>query len=282
MGDNGRLRTARVTATVSGVPAGDLGEVGARERTFWDERVQDLERVVRRYERGPDPNTRAMLDAVEPVRGRRVLDFACGAGLTSAFLAKRGALVTAIDISPASIERARQLTQRVGLSVELIAGELTPATFPPHSFDAIVGRYALHHVDLTAIAPILGGILVPGGVGGFLETMGLNPLLNLSRRRLAGRAGVASYGSEDERPLDRSDLRVLEAHIGQVELTVAEMQFLRIFDRNVLRFRQPRLAAALGAFDDLLLRLGLGFLSYHQVVRVARSGSTGARSTPTA
>ncbi len=250
-----------------------MSEVGAREQAFWDGHVPDLERCVRQYEAGPDPNTQAMLDAVEPLQGRRVLDFACGAGLTAAFLAQRGALVTGIDISPASIERARELAERVGLSIELLAGELTPATFPPGSFDAVVGHYALHHVDLTVVAPILGEILVPGGRGAFVETMGLNPLLNLSRRRLAGRGRVASYGSEDERPLDASDLRVLERSVGGVQRAVGEMRFLRILDRNVLHYRRPVASAVLGALDDLLLRLGLGVLSYHQVVKVTKPGA---------
>lgn len=245
-------------------------EVGEREQAFWDEHVPPLDRCARQYEAGPDPNTEAMLDAIAPLQGRRVLDFACGAGLTAAFLAQRGALVTGIDISPASIARARELAGRCGLEVDFIAGELTRATFPRGSFDAVVGHYALHHVDLSAIAPILGEVLVPGGRGAFVETMGLNPLLNLARRRLAGRGQVASYGSEDERPLDRSDLRMLERHVGPVKRVVSEMRFLRILDRNVLRYRWPAASKALGAIDDALLRLGLGVLSYHQVVTVVK------------
>jgi SAM-dependent methyltransferase len=211
-----------------------------------------------------------MLDAVAPLQGRRVLDFACGAGLTAAFLAQRGARVTGIDISPASIARARELAERAGLEIDFVAGELTPATFAPGSFDAVVGHYALHHVDLEVIAPIFARVLAPGGRGAFVETMGLNPLLNLARRRLTGRGGVASYGSEDERPLDSADLRVLERHIGPVQRAVGEMRFLRIFDRNVLRYRRPAASRALGAIDDGLLRLGLGVLSYHQVVTVVK------------
>ncbi len=245
-------------------------KVGAREQAFWDEHVPDLEHCVAEYEAGPDPNTKVMLDALEPLGGKRVLDFACGAGVTAAFLADRGAIVTGIDISPVSIDEARRLAERAGLSIDFIAGELTPATFAPGSFDAVAGHYALHHIDLGVVAPILGDVLVPGGRGAFVETMGLNPLLNLSRRRLAGRSLIANYGSPDERPLDRSDLRVLEMNVGKVEIAVGEMRFLRIFDRNVLRYRRPRASAVLGALDDVMLHLGLGFLSYHQVVEVAK------------
>jgi SAM-dependent methyltransferase len=244
--------------------------VGAREQAFWDAHVPSLESLLSKYEAGPDTNTRAMLDAVEPVRGRRVLDFACGAGVTAALLAQRGAIVTAIDISPASVQRGRELAERAGLEIEFLAGELTPASFAPASFDAIVGHYALHHVDLNTIAPIFNDILLPGGRGGFVETMGLNPLLNFSRNRIAGRAGVASYGSEDERPLERSDLRVLERWIGPVELVSGEMRFLRIFDRNVLRYRWPSISKVLGTADDALGRMGAGVLSYHQVVKLTK------------
>ena len=107
-----------------------------------------------------------------------------------------------------------------------------------------------------------------------VETMGLNPLLNLSRRRLAGRWGVASYGTEDERPIERSDLRILERNLGAVQLHIGKMQFLRIFDRNVLRFRHRRASALLGRLDDGMARLGLGVLSYNQIVKVVKPAAT--------
>jgi SAM-dependent methyltransferase len=257
----------------------ERGDIPARERAFWDEHVPNLEECLRELDARPDPNTEAMFDAVEPLRGLRALDFACGAGITTARLAQRGAIVTGIDISSVSIERGRELAEHAGLSIEFIVGELTRATFPPRSFDVVVGHWALHHVDLAKIAPILGDILVPGGRCAFVETMGLNPLLNFSRRRVAGHAGVAVYGSDDERPLDRAALDLLAANIGSLDLVVRDMQFLRIFDRNVLRYRRPTVSRVLGAVDDWLLRIGLGILSYHQVVTLIRTRSTDDRTT---
>jgi SAM-dependent methyltransferase len=239
-----------------------------REREFWDQHVPSLDQLVKRSERGAVGSTAALLDAVEPLRGRRVLDFACGAGETSVFLAQRGARVTAVDLSRESIARGHELAEQTGQEIEFIAGELGPGSFAPGGFDVVIGRYALHHVHLPTMAPILSAVLARGGRGAFLETMGLNPLLNFSRR-FAGHAGVASYGSEDERPIDRADLRVLRGAFDSVELDVAQMRFLRILNRNVLRNRHRRAARALGSVDDTMLRLGLGFLSYTQIVKVA-------------
>ena len=72
------------------------------------------------------------------------------------------------------MRRAGELAAAAGNAIELIAGELRPGTFAPASFDAVVGRYALHHVDLRVIAPILNELLVPGGRGAFLETMAVS------------------------------------------------------------------------------------------------------------
>ncbi|HST54326.1 MAG TPA: class I SAM-dependent methyltransferase [Solirubrobacteraceae bacterium] len=245
-------------------------EVADRERAFWDAHASSLNDCLRSYEQGPDPNTEMMLDAIGPLSGKRVLDFACGAGVTSAWLAASGADVVALDLSEASIECGRQLMQRLGLHVEFVAGELQPTTFEPESFDAVVGRYALHHTDLEQLAPILRALLAPGGRGAFVETMALNPVLNFARKRLSGRVGVAKYGSDDEHPLTRADLDVLGS-IGNVELDVAQLRFLRILDRNVMRYRSPLLSKACAAIDDALQRCGLGRLSYHQIVSFSKS-----------
>lgn len=214
-----------------------------------------------------------MLDAVAPLGGRRVLDFACGAGVTTAWLAARGGIVTGIDLSPASITRAGELANALGLQIELNVGELRADTYPPGSFDAIVGRYALHHVNTESVAEAIAQLLVAGGTGAFVETMALNPVLNVARRRLAGRAGVAKWGSEDEHPLTRADLTVLAIEVGNVELLVKQLTFLRIFDRNVLRHRWPAVSRMLSGIDDALLSAGLGRLSFHQVVKVTKDAA---------
>jgi protein-L-isoaspartate O-methyltransferase len=238
-----------------------------REQAFWDEHVPALTNVMREYEQGPDPNTMAMLDALEPLAGAKALDFACGAGLVAAWLADRGASVTAIDVSQESTARTQELCSTLGLEVAVVTGEVGSVMLQSAPFDRIAGRYALHHLDCKVVAPLLAQNLVPGGTAAFVETMALNPLLRIARRHVAGRGGIPRYGTPDEHPLTHDDLAALRDAFGSVELRVAEMMFLRIFDRNVLRYRYERAGRLLGAIDDFLLdRLGVESWSFHQVV----------------
>jgi 2-polyprenyl-3-methyl-5-hydroxy-6-metoxy-1,4-benzoquinol methylase len=246
-------------------------ERAAREQAFWDERVPTFEQCLREYEAGPDPNTKLMLDALEPLGGKQVLDFACGTGVTSAWLSARGAIVTGIDLSTAVVERASELAQAVGARASFVAADLGEAPFEPATFDGMVGRYALHHVDCATVAPALARLLKVDATGAFLETMDSNPLLRLARSRLVGRFGIPRYGTLDEHPLTSQDLDVLRRSFGDLRLAVAQMQFLRVFDRQVLGYRSRFASKALGALDDLLLSLGWRAGSYQQVLIVVRS-----------
>jgi SAM-dependent methyltransferase len=247
-----------------------MTETSGREQIFWDDHVSSLDEVLAEYRKGPDPNTRLMLDLLEPLEGRRVLDFACGAGLTSAWLASRGAAVTGIDISPVSIARAREVVAALGFEAEFVVGQVDQGALSGRSFERVTGRWALHHVDTNSVPRALAAVLVSGGVGSFHETMGINPVLRFARRRLMGLPGVIRFGSVDEHPLVRDDLERIRAAFGTLELKVAELTFVRILDRNLFDHRRPRARRGAAAIDDWLLRRGAGSWSYHQVLHVSK------------
>jgi SAM-dependent methyltransferase len=247
-----------------------LDERGHRESDFWGHHIPDLAACLAEYEAGPDPNTEAMLRSVEPVAGARILDFACGGGVTSAWLAHRGAEVVGVDLSPHSLARAREVHEALGLRATFVPTLGEAAAGGP--FDAVVGRYALHHTDVPALAPELAALVRPGGTGAFVETFSTNPVLKLARRALTGRAGIPRYGTDDERPLDGGDITALRDAFGRAEVRCAQLHFLRIFDRQILRYRSPGASKALGALDDLIGRIPRSVaMSYFQVVVVARA-----------
>jgi SAM-dependent methyltransferase len=123
-------------------------------------------------------------DFLGDLRGKRVLEYGCGGGKMSALLAKSGADVSTFDISEASVELTRRRAELHGLKVEAIvaAGESLP--YPDESFDVVVGKAILHHLDVDRGWGELHRVLKPGGKASFLEPMGMNPVLNFARDHL--------------------------------------------------------------------------------------------------
>jgi SAM-dependent methyltransferase len=249
-----------------------------REQEFWDSRVESLDDCLKRVRAPPEPNTARAIELLAPLEGAHVLDVGCGTGVLSAWLARAGAKVTGIDISPAQVARASELHQALGLDSRFLAGAISEVELGDSGFDRLAGRYVLHHLDPPSVAGVLAALLRPGGKAVFVETMGLNPILRLARRRLAGRLGVPRYGTEDERPLTSDDLSALSRAFGGLRLEVAEMRFFRILDRQVLHFRFGPLSKLLGSADDVLMFFGLARWSFHQIVVLESQDPVGGSS----
>jgi ubiquinone/menaquinone biosynthesis C-methylase UbiE len=85
----------------------------------------------------------AVLAALGPVTGLRVLDAACGPGLYIRELLAKGALVTAFDASAAMVELA---TTEAGGRAQIdraVLGE--PLPYPDDAFDRVVCALAIHY-----------------------------------------------------------------------------------------------------------------------------------------
>ena len=76
-----------------------------------------------------------------------LLDVACGPGILACACAKITRRVTGIDITPAMIERAKDLQTRERLdNVTWLVGDVRSLPFPDNSFTVILSRYAFHHL----------------------------------------------------------------------------------------------------------------------------------------
>ena len=127
---------------------------------------------------GQDPRwRRAMVDAVAPRDGERVLDVATGTGMVAAELLSRADCeVVGIDQSAEMLAAARARFagakgQAPGSArVELIQGQAESLPFPDASFDALTFTYLLRYVDdPQATMRELARVLRPGGRMGSLE-----------------------------------------------------------------------------------------------------------------
>ncbi|MDP8944070.1 MAG: class I SAM-dependent methyltransferase [Actinomycetota bacterium] len=101
--------------------------------------------------------------------GRRVLDVGCGTGKSSAPLLARGYEVSACDISPAMVERARERLR--GAAERIFVADMR--ALPPRGDCDLVTclddavNYLLTEEDLDAALRSFAGVLRPGGLAAF-------------------------------------------------------------------------------------------------------------------
>jgi SAM-dependent methyltransferase len=192
------------------------------------------------------------------VRGKRVLDYGCGHGMAAVVLARRGARVTACDLSAGYVAEAQARVRANGVSVACLQADAHRLPFAAGSFAAVWGHAILHHLDVPTAAGELCRILRPGGVAVLCEPWAGNPLLRAARRWLPY---PGKRHTPDEEALRPAHVRQLAAVFGRVE--VEGFQLLTMLRRLLPR---PSLGDALRRGDERLLDRFPGLRRYCRYV----------------
>ena len=239
------------------VPDRQGESIWARERDFHDALARQLDVDALSVNRQPGPLDHVMLDLAGDLRGLRILDAGCGQGDLTLHLLQQGANVTALDVSPGMIEVVRSRASRLpdtGGQLATVAAPLEQSELPDASFDLVLGKYILHHIDVSSGALELRRVLRPGGRAIFIENAGDNRLLIFARDRLAGRWGIPRLGTEDEHPLTAGDIAGLRGVFSRVVAHYPVFEFLVLFDRQVLRFKSRRASRIIRGIDNAVHR----------------------------
>jgi len=136
------------------------------------------------------------------VDNKDILEYGCGTGKNALDLLKRGARVTGIDISENYIAEAKLLASAEAphscYSFKVM--DAHKLEFPDCSFDFLIGRGILHHLDYRIALPEIMRVLRPGGSMIIQEPLGSNPLLRLFRIM------TPHARTDDEKPFFKEDL----------------------------------------------------------------------------
>jgi SAM-dependent methyltransferase len=96
------------------------------------------------------------------VAGKQLLDIGCGAGYFSRAMAERGAIVTAVDISPKMIEHA--IAAGGDIAYEALDAAAIADRFPHASFDIVTSCLALQDMpEPPRVLAAVRSVLRPGG-----------------------------------------------------------------------------------------------------------------------
>jgi SAM-dependent methyltransferase len=199
------------------------------------------------------------------VAGKRILDVGCGDGINSVILAKLGATVTGVDLSPQSIAAARKRARVNAVEASFVCSPLETACFAPRSFDAIWCDAFLHHVpdSLQAVFSRLTSWCKPNAEFMICEPVNLwPPLRNL---RLA--VFPPPKGTSNERPLERDELTSLQRYLTDTQTFY--FRGLGRIEKVVLPYGLEAAGPLRRSFASLILALDVRLLSLPVVRNVA-------------
>jgi ubiquinone/menaquinone biosynthesis C-methylase UbiE len=92
---------------------------------------------------------RAVLDALSPVKGREILEIACGTGRFTTMLAEQGADIVGLDISEPMLRQGRDRARSSGVAdhLQFLRGDAERLPFPDDQFDAVLAMRFFHIAD---------------------------------------------------------------------------------------------------------------------------------------
>jgi len=179
-----------MTITETAAPAPDLAQVKQRQQQMWAS--GDFHAVAMLIQ----PVADAVVAAVEPQAGWRVLDVATGSGNAAIAAARYGADVVGIDYVPSLLARGRRRIEAEGLKANLIEGDAEDIPMPDASFDAVISVFgSMFAPNHQRAADEITRVTRPGGFIG-LATWTPDGFIGEMLKVVAGHvpppAGVAS------------------------------------------------------------------------------------------
>jgi SAM-dependent methyltransferase len=141
----------------------------ANPRETWDTRFAGEDYIF-----GTAPNVFLAAQRSRLAAGQRALSVADGEGRNSVWLARQGLVVTAFDISPRGVAKARALAAQAGVSVDYRVAGIEEWEWVPETFDVVAAIFV--QFAAPAVRELMfAGMLRTLKPGGWLLLQGYTP-----------------------------------------------------------------------------------------------------------
>jgi SAM-dependent methyltransferase len=201
------------------------------------------------------------------IRGKHILDLGCGRGEFSVYLAKRGANVTAIDISSEAIAFTNKLANFNEVKINALmldAFDIDKLGIP---FDIITGKYVLHHLEpFEKFIEVIEKTMAKDGRAIFYENNARNKILIFFRENLVGKLGVPKYGDPDEFPFEPREIEMIKRKFKNVKVSYPKFLFWQMLAPYI--FKNNKTAHKIfTALDKFIYKLSIfNKYSYVQII----------------
>ena len=174
------------------------------------------------------------LHALPDVDGKDVIELGCGTAYIAAQIARLGARVTGVDVTPAQLDTARRMQKQFVLEFPLLEANAEDVPLPDASFDVVVSEYgASIWCDPYVWIPEAARLLRPGGELIFLACTDLQMVCSPDEERVSERL-VRPLRGMHRLDWTSEGQPSSEFHIGTSEM----FQLLRRTGFDVLDYRQ--------------------------------------------
>lgn len=169
------------------------------------------------------PENRFIIQKLGDLTGKKVLEIGCGLGEASVYLAKKGAVVTATDVSGDMLELVKKVALKHKVKVATAKCVSHQIPFDDGTFDIVYAANVLHHVDLEPTLKEINRVLKKGGVLASWDPLAHNPAINIYRKM------AMEVRTDDEHPIKMSQLKTITKYFPKTEIKTTWLLTLWIF-----------------------------------------------------